>query len=172
MSACPFFSLIKRRTSTFFGAIFQMVFHISTNRVYGAQFAPSLFAQARGVRGHAPPGKFYNLSSWMAENSVRSLYVFACHCYANKRTTDGNVSSRAEWVSLSKRVKIPGGVLNRNWVGGFGRLNETLTLFKTQKIIFATLSNFATLPKRKWCNFLPCSRLDQGCWRHRCNNWS
>ena len=32
----------------------------------------------------------------MAENSVRSLYVFACHCYTNKRTTDGNVSSRAQ----------------------------------------------------------------------------
>ena len=25
---------------------------------------------------------------------------FACHCYANKRTTDGNVSSRAEWVTV------------------------------------------------------------------------
>ena len=42
----------------------------------------------------------------MAENSVQSLHVFACHCYGNKRTTDGNVSSRAEWVSLSKWVKI------------------------------------------------------------------
>ena len=28
----------------------------------------------------------------MAENSVQSLYMFACHCYSNKRTTDGNVS--------------------------------------------------------------------------------
>ena len=42
----------------------------------------------------------------MAENSVRSLYVFACHCYANKTTPDWNASSRAEWVLLSKRVKI------------------------------------------------------------------
>ena len=40
------------------------------------------------------------------------------------------------------------------WVGGFGRLNETLTLFKTDV-------NFATPSKRKCCNFLPCSRLNQ-----------
>ena len=38
---------------------------------------------------------------------------------------------------------------------GFRRLTETLTLFKTKDVKFATLS------KRKCCNFLPCSRLDQ-----------
>ena len=50
----------------------------------------------------------------------------------------------------------PRGAFNRNLGRGFGRLNETLTLFKTQKYV-----NFATLSKRKCCNFLPCSRLDQ-----------
>ena len=49
----------------------------------------------------------------------------------------------------------PGGYSTGIWVGGFGRLNKTLTLFKTQRCKFFTLS------KRKCCNFLPCSRLDQ-----------
>ena len=48
-----------------------------------------------------------------------------------------------------------GGYSTGIWVGGFGRLNKTLTLFKTQRCKFFTLS------KRKCCNFLPCSRLDQ-----------
>ena len=51
--------------------------------------------------------------------------------------------------------KTRGVYSTRIWVGGFGRLNETLTLFKTKDV------NFATLSKRKCCsNFLPCSRLD------------
>ena len=47
------------------------------------------------------------------------------------------------------------GGFNRNLGRGFGRLDETLTLFKTKDV------NFATLSKRECCNFLPCSRLDQ-----------
>ena len=70
----------------------------------GALSWPALSILNLGGSGGMLPRE--NLSSWTAENSVRSLYVFACHCYANERTTDGNVSSRAEWVSLSKRVKI------------------------------------------------------------------
>ena len=41
----------------------------------------------------------------------------------------------------------PGRYSTGIWVGGFSRLNETLTLFKTQDV------NFATLSKRKCCNF-------------------
>ena len=53
--------------------------------------------------------------------------------------------------------RMPRGVYSTGiWVGGFCQLNETLTLFKTQKMYI-----FATLSKRKCCNFLPCSRVDQ-----------
>ena len=52
-----------------------------------------------------------------------------------------------------KPIVLLGPWLNRNSCRGFGRPNETLTLFKTKDV------NFATLSKRKCCNFLPCSRL-------------
>ena len=37
-------------------------------------------------------------------------------------------------ITAAYGLKYPGGVLNRNLGRGFGRLNETLTLFKTQKM--------------------------------------
>ena len=47
----------------------------------------------------------------MAENSVWSLYVFTCHCYTNKRTTDWNISLCAAWASLLKGVNIQNSLL-------------------------------------------------------------
>ena len=40
-------------------------------------------------------------------------------------------------MSCCDYVQVPGGGVGNStgiWVGGFGRLNETLTLFKTQKV--------------------------------------
>ena len=68
----------------------------------------------------------------MAQNSVRSLYVFACHCYANKRTTDGDVSSRrvSFAVETGKNTEFAVGsslsTCKFRWGGGGGR---TLGLF-------------------------------------------
>ena len=49
----------------------------------------------------------------------------------------GVIVPTASWLSASLWIQVhhpPGVYSTAIWVGGFGRLNETLTLFKTQKM--------------------------------------
>ena len=55
---------------------------------------------------------------------------------------------------MLKEERAPGGVLNRN-LGRGVRPTQRNPVEDTKDV------NFATLPKRTCCNFLPCSRLDQ-----------
>ena len=62
----------------------------------------------------------------------------------------------AQNINDAKVYCAPGGVLNRN----LGR-EVRPTQQNTQPVKDTKDVNFAALSKRKCCNFLPCSRLDQ-----------
>ena len=57
---------------------------------------------------------------------------------------------------ITNVTNIPGGVLNRNLGSGVRPTQRNPDPVQDTKGV-----NFATLAKRKCCNFLPCSRLDQ-----------
>ena len=59
----------------------------------------------------------------------------------------------------------PGGVLNRN-LGRGGRPTQR----NPNPVQDTKYVNFATLSKRKCCNFLPCSRMDQAGRIHNTTN--
>ena len=57
---------------------------------------------------------------------------------------------------MKSQVFIPGGVLNRNFCRGVRPTQRNPDPVQDTKDV-----RFTTLSKRKCCNFLPCSRLDQ-----------
>ena len=85
---------------------------------------------------------------WSTLSANQSSYH---ECIINQCYDDSGILFLG-WVC----VWTPGGVLNRNLGRGVRPTQRNPDPVQDAKYV-----NFATLSKRKCCNFLPCSRLDQ-----------